>query len=283
MNVTGSHQPHVRNSYIHKTTEIHVHISTPAAVFINPAVVMKAFSSLQLALSALHGTTPYEALASCRSVIPMACELGSCEAESQWCTTASGLKYYDDNLGQGDVPIASQVVTIAYTGELLSDGSKVEMFGERSPVTVVIGMMDQPIFEELIDGMKVGGRRRVVIPPSASINVVWGEGEPEDREAIRFELEMLSVEEGAGALVPLIKANFRTLASKLGVSPGRLLILLSFLPYFLPDELKPGLWKSDGGALLDSLLHGQSTGPEAQMDADLFNEPIRLLDKELYR
>jgi len=243
-----------------------------------------AFSSLQLALSALHGTTPYAAFSSYRSVVPMACDLGACEAESQWCTTASGLKYYDDNLGRTDsVPTASQVVTIAYTGELLSDGTKVEIFGERSPVTVVIGMMEQPIFEELIDGMKVGGKRRVVIPPSASINVVWGEGEPEDREAIRFELEMLSVEEGAGAIGPLLKANFRSLASKLGVSPGRLLILLSFLPYFLPDELKPGLWKSDGGAFLDSLLHGQSTGPEAQMDADLFNEPIRLLDKELYR
>jgi len=224
-----------------------------------------------------------------RRVSAAACSPGAedaCDAETAWCTTVSGLKYFDDIVGRGALPGVSQVIKLAYEGELTSDGSKVEIFGAKSPATLVLGNNEFSIYDELIDGMRVGGKRRVVIPPSARVNIAWGKGQPDDdQESIRFELELVAIEEGLGAVVPTIQARFRNLARKIGISPAQLFILLTFLPYLLPEDIRPLLWKSDGGSLSDlaDWASAQSTGPEAQLDATLFDASIKQLDKSLYR
>lgn len=205
-----------------------------------------------------------------------------CDVDTMWCQTESGMKYVDDVVGSGGVPITGSVVRIEYYGELPGDGRRVEMFGKASPASLVIGKMEEPVWEELIAGMQVGGKRRVFIPTNATVNVMWGEGRPEDREVIRFDIQLVEIVEGVEALGAVVQTNFRLLARKLGVSPTRLFILLTFIPYFLPEDIRPGLWKSDN-TWLESIFNGQAQGPEAQLDVKLFDESIMKLDNSLYR
>lgn len=222
-----------------------------------------------------------------RSRALTACDDSLCDAETMWCQSDSGIKYVDEVVGEGELVAIPQLVKVAYSGELVSTGKAVEVFGAKSPAIVFMGKTEPwPVWEEMLEGMRVGGKRRIVIPPSANLNIIWGvpDDAPEDREAIRFEFEIVEVVEGLQAIVPKVKSNFVGVANAIGISPYQLFIGLTFLPYLLPDELRPGIWQSgSGGNFFDSFFNGVSKGPEANLDAQLFEEPIQMLDKSLYR
>lgn len=80
-------------------------------------------------------------------------------------TTASGLQYLDEAVGSGQQAKAGDHVVVHYTGTL-TDGRKFDSSRDRNkpfefPLgagTVIRG------WDEGVAGMKVGGRRRLVIP-----------------------------------------------------------------------------------------------------------------------
>jgi peptidylprolyl isomerase len=80
--------------------------------------------------------------------------------------TDSGLKYIDIEVGTGDSPQTGQTVSVHYTG-WLTDGTKFDSSVDRGqPFSFVIGT-GQVIegWDEGVATMKVGGKRRLIIPP----------------------------------------------------------------------------------------------------------------------
>ncbi|HEY7502831.1 MAG TPA: FKBP-type peptidyl-prolyl cis-trans isomerase [Gemmatimonadales bacterium] len=81
--------------------------------------------------------------------------------------TASGLQYQDVSAGSGAEARDGQVAVVHYTG-WLTDGTKFDSSRDRGePFSFPIGAGQViPGWDEGVAGMKVGGRRKLVIPAS---------------------------------------------------------------------------------------------------------------------
>lgn len=187
-----------------------------------------------------------------------------------WATTTAGLKYVDEELGRGEQPKAGEVVVIEYEGTLLADGRRAELDGGRSPLRFEITQPGDrvPVWQEAIDGMRVGGRRKVLVPPSASFRPVQGDssGDIEEGETFRMDITSMRIETGPLAALTSIKARAAMLSRARPTALG-LVFLVSFGPYFLPPELQPGLWQ--GGAAfhpLDFFTGGEPALPVDPLD-----------------
>ena len=80
-------------------------------------------------------------------------------------TTGSGLRYTDLQTGDGDEATAGKMVDVHYTG-WLENGTKFDSsLDRRQPLSFHLGG-GQVIrgWDEGVAGMKVGGKRRLVIP-----------------------------------------------------------------------------------------------------------------------
>lgn len=85
----------------------------------------------------------------------------------QMTRTPSGLEYTDLTIGTGAEAQAGHVVRVHYTGWLL-DGPKFDSSHDRegNGLTFTLGARAViPGWDEGVAGMKVGGKRRLVIPP----------------------------------------------------------------------------------------------------------------------
>lgn len=82
-------------------------------------------------------------------------------------TTASGLKYSEITVGTGATAQTGSQVAVHYTGWLAATGKGFDTSAGQQPFQLVLGQ-HQVItgFEEGIAGMKVGGKRRLYIPPA---------------------------------------------------------------------------------------------------------------------
>lgn len=98
--------------------------------------------------------------------------------------TESGLSYKDLELGDGELLKSDAMVSITYTAGLVSTG---EILQRSSVIFVRGGSAD--LFDEAIEGMKVGGTRRVIVSPSSKFSVL-------DDEDVEFTFEVTSVKEG---------------------------------------------------------------------------------------
>ncbi|QQS49385.1 MAG: FKBP-type peptidyl-prolyl cis-trans isomerase [Acidobacteriota bacterium] len=110
-------------------------------------------------------------------------------------TTESGLKYIDHVVGTGPSPQSGQTVTVHYTGTL-TDGSKFDSSldrGQPFEFTIGIGRVIKG-WDEGVMSMKVGGKRRLIIPPQlgyGSRNM----GPIPPNSTLIFEVELLSVKQ----------------------------------------------------------------------------------------
>ena len=80
--------------------------------------------------------------------------------------TSSGLQYADLVVGQGREAHAGETVTVHYTGTLV-DGTKFDSSKDRNtPFSFPLGA-GRVIkgWDEGVEGMKIGGTRKLVIPP----------------------------------------------------------------------------------------------------------------------
>lgn len=109
-------------------------------------------------------------------------------------TTESGLQYFDITLGDGPVVPRTATVTVHYTG-WLTDGKKFDSSRDRGepiefPLNAVIAG-----WTEGVTGMKVGGRRKLVIPYQLGYGERGaGGGLIPPRATLIFDVEVLKSE-----------------------------------------------------------------------------------------
>ena len=124
-----------------------------------------------------------------------------------------------------------------YTGTLASDGTQFDSSKGRSPLAFELGAGRViPGWDEGIAGMKVGGKRTLVVPASLAYGETGaGASIPPDSDLV-FETELVGIATGVDALASKIPGGLPNLILSS-------VLLLSFIPYFLPEDVRPDLWK----------------------------------------
>ncbi|HEY5973515.1 MAG TPA: FKBP-type peptidyl-prolyl cis-trans isomerase [Geobacteraceae bacterium] len=109
-------------------------------------------------------------------------------------TTASGLKYTDIKVGTGASPVKGKMVTVHYTGTL-TNGKKFDSSVDRGqPFQFVIGVGQViPGWDEGVMSMKVGGKRKLVIPPNLGYGAQGAGGVIPPNATLNFDVELLDV------------------------------------------------------------------------------------------
>ena len=108
--------------------------------------------------------------------------------------TDSGLKYEDLVEGDGDVAGSGQKVSVHYTG-WLTDGSKFDSSKDRNmPFDFPLGAGHVIRgWDEGVQGMKVGGTRKLTIPPQLGYGSAGAGGVIPPNATLVFEVELLAI------------------------------------------------------------------------------------------
>jgi peptidylprolyl isomerase len=129
---------------------------------------------------------------------PAGAPLFGSDLSFDYTTTATGLHYFDHEVGTGDSPEDGKGVSLHYTG-FLTDGCIFDTSQIRGQATLfglnqlVDGM------EEGVSGMLVGGKRRIKIPPSLGYEAAGIPGRIPPNATIIFEVELVEVVAPAGS------------------------------------------------------------------------------------
>jgi FKBP-type peptidyl-prolyl cis-trans isomerase len=107
--------------------------------------------------------------------------------------TTTGLRYVDEVVGNGASPSPGRIVTVHYTG-WLENGTKFDSSVDRGqPLEFPIGT-GRVIkgWDEGVMSMKVGGKRKLIIPPSLGYGA-RNLGRIPPNSTLIFEVELLGV------------------------------------------------------------------------------------------
>ena len=120
---------------------------------------------------------------------------GSSTGGGKEVTTASGLRYVDEVVGTGAEAQVGQKVSVNYTG-LLESGTKFDSSLDpgKQPLefTVGGGQMIQG-FDEGVRGMKVGGKRKLIVPPRLGYRAAGKPPTIPGNATLIFEIELLGI------------------------------------------------------------------------------------------
>ena len=119
---------------------------------------------------------------------------GSMAENTQEVTTPSGLKYVDQVVGTGDAAVAGKTVNVHYTGWLES-GKKFDSSVDRGqPFSFPLGA-GRVIkgWDEGVQGMKVGGKRKLTIPSDLGYGSRGAGGVIPPNATLIFDVELLGV------------------------------------------------------------------------------------------
>ena len=109
-------------------------------------------------------------------------------------TTASGLVIEELEVGTGTEATAGQQVQVHYTG-WLTDGKKFDSSKDRND-PFVFGLGARQViagWDEGVQGMKVGGKRKLTIPASLGYGARGAGGVIPPNATLVFEVELLAV------------------------------------------------------------------------------------------
>jgi FKBP-type peptidyl-prolyl cis-trans isomerase len=112
-------------------------------------------------------------------------------------TTGSGLKYVDEVVGTGESPSPGKIVSVHYTGWLENgtqfDSSRGPDRGQPLQFPIGLGKVIKG-WDEGVMTMKVGGKRKLIIPPNLGYGATGaGRGRIPPNATLIFEVELLGV------------------------------------------------------------------------------------------
>lgn len=113
-------------------------------------------------------------------------------------TTASGLQVEDTVVGSGDTAAPGQQVSVHYTGWLYENGQTGDKFdsskdrGQPFAFPLGAGHVIRG-WDEGVAGMKVGGTRRLIIPPALGYGARGAGGVIPPNATLLFEVDLLGV------------------------------------------------------------------------------------------
>jgi FKBP-type peptidyl-prolyl cis-trans isomerase len=113
---------------------------------------------------------------------------------NQGVTMPSGLKYTDQVVGTGDVAVAGKTVSVHYTG-WLENGKKFDSSVDRGqPFSFPLGA-GRVIkgWDEGVQGMKVGGKRKLTIPSELGYGSRGAGGVIPPNATLIFDIELLGI------------------------------------------------------------------------------------------
>lgn len=107
-------------------------------------------------------------------------------------TTPSGLSYVDLVVGNGPTPVAGKPVKVHYTG-WLENGTRFDSSVDRGePFVFTIGAGEViPGWDEGVMTMRVGGKRRLIVPPRLGYGDAGAGGVIPPGATLIFEVELL--------------------------------------------------------------------------------------------
>ena len=113
-------------------------------------------------------------------------------------TTPSGLQYEDAQAGTGTEATAGKNVRVHYTGWLYENGvqgAKFDSSRDRNDpfeFSLGAGMVIRG-WDEGVAGMKVGGKRTLIIPPQLGYGARGAGGVIPPNATLKFDVELLAV------------------------------------------------------------------------------------------
>jgi FKBP-type peptidyl-prolyl cis-trans isomerase len=119
---------------------------------------------------------------------------GSMAENNQEVTMPSGLKYLDQVVGTGEVAVAGKTASVHYTG-WLENGKKFDSSVDRGqPFSFPLGA-GRVIkgWDEGVQGMKVGGKRKLTIPSDLGYGSRGAGGVIPPNATLIFDVELLGV------------------------------------------------------------------------------------------
>ncbi len=113
-------------------------------------------------------------------------------------TTTSGLQYHDTTEGSGAQAQPGQQVHVHYTGWLFNDGQQGAKFDSsldrNDPFAFSLGAgMVIKGWDEGVAGMKIGGKRTLIIPPQLGYGARGAGGVIPPNATLKFDVELLQV------------------------------------------------------------------------------------------
>ena len=110
-------------------------------------------------------------------------------------TTPKGVVYQDLILGLGAMAIDGREITIEYTVRL-ENGAQVDSTRNRGrPVSFQLGRAPVVGWNEGLEGMREGGRRRLIVPPWLAYGDEGVPGLIPPRATLTFEVELVAVKD----------------------------------------------------------------------------------------
>jgi FKBP-type peptidyl-prolyl cis-trans isomerase FkpA len=108
--------------------------------------------------------------------------------------TPSGLRYQDVTVGEGKEATPGHPVSVHYTG-WLPNGEKFDSSRDRNqPFGFTLGAGEVIAgWDEGVAGMKVGGRRKLVIPPDLAYGTAGAPPDIPPGATLVFDVELLDV------------------------------------------------------------------------------------------
>ncbi len=136
-------------------------------------------------------------MAACAAVVSLTLAVEA-RAEAPMTTSVTGLQYKDTKVGAGATPKIGQTAVMHYTGWLYNNGEKGKKFDSShdrgQPFEFRLGQ-GQVIkgWDEGVEGMKVGGKRTLVIPPDLGYGARGAGGVIPPNAWLIFDVELVGV------------------------------------------------------------------------------------------